>query len=151
MCRVNLPAEVHEAREERLGVDQTLDHLLPSNALVVIDVDPLVAGNEVVCDLLIAFVQEVGLSNAIGQEKEWDESEDARRQAFDEEENPPRCQRSVDLTDPVREGATVGVRESGRCDEDSVTEANLLTRIEVGQIQWHSWAVGGFCHTLDWK
>ena len=77
VCRDNLPAEVHESWKERLGIKKTLEHLLVSNALVPIDVDPLVSGDEVIGNLLIALVEKVGLGDAVGQEKERNESEDA--------------------------------------------------------------------------
>ena len=146
---MGLPAEVHDARQEGFWVTKTLEHLLESNALILINVKPLIPRNEVVSDLLLAFIEEFSLSDGVRQEKERHEREDAGWQAFNKKENSPWRYRPFDRTYPVRERSTVGICKGGGGDEDSVAEADLFTWVEEGEIKWHSRPECCFCHALN--
>lgn len=87
----NIPAEIHDPRNERLRVLEAVEHLLEPQPLLFADVQPLIAGHEMRGYLLLTFVQERRLCNTVGQEKECDEREGARWETFNEEEDPPRC------------------------------------------------------------
>lgn len=103
------PAKVHDARDEGLGVFQAVEEFFGAQALLLADVEALVARYEVQGDLLLALVEEGRLLHAVRQEEPGHDGEGAGREALDEEEDAPGGDGAVDLRDAVGEGAAVGV------------------------------------------
>ena len=67
-----LPAEVHDSRQERLRVQEAIEHLFKPEAFAAIDVHPLVPSDEVISNLLLPLAQELGIGNAVREEEEWE-------------------------------------------------------------------------------
>ena len=63
--RAFLHAEVHQTRNERLWILERFQHLLDSEALVLVYIKSLVATDHMVTDLLVTLAKEASLSNAV--------------------------------------------------------------------------------------
>lgn len=89
-------------------------------------------------DLLVARGEEAGLADAVGEHEEGDAGHEQGGQTLDEEEDAPRGHAAADEQDGVAEGAAVGVGEGAARDEDALAEADLVARVEEGEVDGHA-------------
>lgn len=95
-------------------------------------------------NLPLALVQKARLLWAVGQTEPGDDRQQTGRDALDDEQDAPGPDGPFGLRDAVGERAAVRVGGRRTGEEDAGAQAQLLARVEEGQVQGHAGPVGGF-------
>jgi hypothetical protein len=100
-------------------------------------------------DFLLSIAKELGFHDTIRDQEQARNGEQASRHAFNDEKKSPRRHGALDLRNPVREGAAVGVCHCGAADEDAVAETDFFACVEEAEVEGDAGAEHGCCFTEE--
>lgn len=122
-------------------IEQSAENLLPLQTFVARAIAGL-SQAEIDRDLLLALAQELHVVGRVGKPEPRDKGKEAGRHALDDEQDPPWADAALGLRDAVCECGAVRVRRGRAGQEDSRSQAQLLSRVEVRQVARHSRSEG---------
>lgn len=144
-----VPSEVTERRNPGFGILNAFQGFFDTDALLLVNVQPLIARSHVQSNLFLPGAEELRFGDAVRDEEPARNRKQARWRAFDDKQNLPWRHAAADLRDAVRECSSIGICHCCSTQEDSVAEANFLTRIEEAQVERDARAEHGFCYAEE--
>lgn len=144
-----IPSEVAQSRDPTLGITNTFPDLPESQTLLVLEIESLVAACDVDGHVLLTFTEELGRADVVWKQVPSKDCKSDSWQTLDQEQDPPGRKTASNLADTVCKSTTISVglemlamalttqrraHHSCTTDEDTLSESDLLTRIEETEV-----------------